>query len=113
MKRSDYMKFKYGHLSDDLIELYLNNLVGRVYKILPMKEEDSLTLNTYISSLAHELTGFYLAVEKGKQDEYMLRVLLTLENLIDNDNTTSQDIYKREVFKCINLIKKIQQRGGG
>ena len=106
------MELKYGKISDELIDLYLDNLVGRVYKILPMKEEENYTLNTYISSLLHELTGFYFASEKGLQDEYMLRVLLTLENLIDEQHTTSQDVYKREVFKCINLIKKVQQRGG-
>ena len=57
---------------------YLNSLISKVYKILPMKEEQNTTTEAYIC---------------------------ILESL--KEPNISHEVYKSEVFKCISLIEQI------
>jgi len=73
---------------------YLNFLIGRVYKILPIS--DSLIL---------ELTGSKDLILKLKKDASFLSLIATLQALSENQYSHSE--IKREVFKSINIIKKL------
>lgn len=84
---------------------YLNFLIGRVYKILPISESEPETLKSYLDSLILELTGSKDLILKLKKDASFLSLIVTLQALSENQYSHSE--IKREVFKSINIIKKL------
>jgi len=90
---------------------YLKILVNRVYKILPMYEnlEQRKSLFTYIQSLLYEFKGVpeemnYINVYSDFSILYYTLEQISNDSLFDDDN---REEVKREVFKCISLIKRI------
>jgi hypothetical protein len=87
---------------------YLNTVVNSVFKILPLYEEKNVGLETYVESLLFELYGLEKVVSMDSSYEYV-SLLSTLESVKmevvreDSKKTT----VKREVFKCINIIKNM------
>jgi hypothetical protein len=90
------------------LSTYLNTVVNSVFKILPLYEEDNVGLETYVESLLFELYGLDKVVSMDNSYEY-ISLLSTLESVKmevvkeDSKKTT----VKREVFKCINIIKNM------
>lgn len=84
---------------------YLHNLINKVYKILPMKEEQCDTLTSYLLSLENELIGCYELWDILCDNSQFLAVI----NIVKYLSTKEYDIStcKREVFKAIHLIEKI------
>lgn len=96
-------------IDDRMIRRYLQNSVDKVFKILPLYEEENRTLKAYIQSLTIELRGFVSAYGSVGATEYM-SVISTLEGLngiVSESN--KQPVVKREVFKCIETINKIYE----
>ena len=87
---------------------YLNHLVNRIYKILPLKESNSPTLDSYLQSLELELKGFKPFNTIIKNDPIVLSVFNILEFIKNED--CPHDVYKKEVFRCINIIQKINKK---
>lgn len=94
------METKYGTIPNRVCDRYKDRLVNSIYKVLPMKEEKSKTINTYISSLIYELVG----LEKIADDTGEICSLIAiLENLIEEEDLK---VVKREVFRAINIVKR-------
>lgn len=94
-------------LPNKALKSYLHNLINKVYKILPMKEEKCETLNSYLLSLQNELIGCYklwLILEDNPQFLAVINILKYLSTEEYNESTC-----KREVFKAIHLIEKIDK----
>lgn len=95
-------------IDDKAVGKYLDLTVNRIFKILPLYEEGNETLDEYIQSLILELRGFVSEYGNVGVTDYM-SVISTLEGLrymsVDIGN---QPEIKREVFKCIETIKKIR-----
>lgn len=100
------METKYGELPIEILNRSLDRLIAKVYKILPMKEEDCVTLGEYIEGTIRELVGTKEIVNILKEHDEFLSLLGILENLI---NESEKRIYKKDVFKAITLIKKIKE----
>ena len=98
----------YNAIPDELFGNYLNYLIGKVYKILCMREEDDKTLEKYMRSLQRELTGNQELIVKLKYDSDFLSLLGKIEFLIHHD--PDLPIYKKDIFDCISLIKKMQEK---
>lgn len=94
--------------NDEKLIAYLNSVVNSVFKILPLYEEKNIGVYSYIESLLFELDGLEQAVDITHSYEY-ISLLSTLESI--KKEVESQDsrkhIIKREVFKCINIIKNM------
>lgn len=86
---------------------YLDRLVGKVYKILPLWEESEPTLATYMIELLHELSGCYSFVTAIKYDSQFLSLLSTLQYLIDNPDSEVSEV-KRMVFGAITYCKRLK-----
>ena len=95
-------------LEDDVVCKYIKALVGQFYKILPIKESGEPSLSKYMESLQRELIGCKDLILRINDDELYLSLLSILEYLIDND--VSVDVVRSEVFKAINICKKLQKR---
>jgi hypothetical protein len=99
------MKTKYGNLPNQVIISSLDRLTGKVFKILPMREEDCRTLDEYVSNLIRELINTKSLIENLKFEGELLSLISTLEGLTDNDINLS--VCKSDVFKSIDIIKKM------
>ena len=101
-------KFKITEKSD-IFQMYLKSLVDKIYKVLPLYEEENEGLFTYLQSLVYELNGTLWAIEELEQNAEYISLIATLESLSDDSMFFDNDhaVIKREVFKCINIVKKM------
>jgi hypothetical protein len=100
-----------------LFVTYKKGLIDRVYKILPLYEESNEGLFANIQSLIYELHGLLRVVDSLNHNYNYLSLIATLESLSDDSLffEIEKEFVKREVFKCIDLIKKMDKStdGGG
>lgn len=97
--------------NNEKLSIYLNAVVNSVFKILPLYEEQNVGIKIYIESLLFELYGLEEAVKIENSYEY-ISLLSTLESVkkeITKEDSKKATI-KREVFKCINVIKNMVGR---
>ena len=90
------------------VVVYLESLVNSVFKILPLYEESNVGVKTYVESLLFDLDSYEDVVEVKQGAEYV-QLMLTLTSLkkeISKSNS-KKAVVKREVFKCINIIKNM------
>jgi hypothetical protein len=94
-----------------LFSTYKRALVDRVYKILPLYEESNDGLFANIQSLVYELHGLLNVIESLNHNANYLSLIATLESLSDDSLffDLEKEVVKREVFKCIDLIKKMDK----
>lgn len=102
------IKTKYGEISENLLKNYLDRLVNKIFKILPLKESQYDTLDVYIHSLLCELHGSRMLISELGNDTNFLAIISTLEYLLKTEE--SDKIFKREIFKCISLVRQIQSK---
>jgi hypothetical protein len=94
-----------------LFKEYVEKLIDRTYKILPLYEEENEGLSKNIQSLLFELNGLPYVVDGVLDSDYII-LLATLESIYDETIVHTNDeeahsLIKREVFKCVNIVKKI------
>jgi hypothetical protein len=99
---------KYGQIPNELFNNYLKYLINKMFKVLPMKENEVKSLNEYLRSLQIELIGSTELIGVLKNDPQFLSLMNTIQFFIDNeyDNKTC----KREVFKCIHILEDLQKK---
>lgn len=91
-----------------MVSNYLNALVNRFYKILPIKESGEDTLRRYLESLQREMLGLCDLMEFVHSDDRYLTLLAIVQYFIDND--TDVATVRTDVFRAISLIKKLQKK---
>jgi hypothetical protein len=95
------IKTKYGYMDkSDLVE-YFERLRKRIWKILPMKDDNCATLDEYLNHLMVELSG---GNEITLKSGLFIELIINLEPLRYLDEKKD---YKPQVFKCTNICKKI------
>ena len=93
---------------DMMAQKYLNALIGQFYKILPIRESGEPTLKFYMESLQREMLGCKELMDTIGYDELYLSLLSILQYMIDNDCEVA--VVKSDVFKAINICKKLQKK---
>jgi hypothetical protein len=92
------MNTKYGQISDNHCNSYKTELTNKIFKILPLKENDCETIEMYVESIIYELCGAnYIFYSNGK-----LISLISLLEMIKQEQNHS--IYKQKIFQCTNDI---------
>ena len=86
---------------------YLKILISKIFKILPMKEQNVDTVNVHIDSLLMELMGYTTLFEVMHNDARLVTVICTLKALNKTEIDIPHSVYKREVFKCIKCIEQL------
>jgi hypothetical protein len=99
------MKTLYGELPNELLITYINGLVAKVFKLLPLKEDNSPTLSAYLKSLLRELIGAKELVDELKNNQDFKTLLDVLQSLLNENDMHN---YKSDVFKAISTIKRIK-----
>lgn len=98
----------YGDVPNENLSQYFNSLVGKTFKILPLYEEESPTLNTYIKSFQRELIGNSRLFQELNREPKFITLLSTIEFLASSDY--DHDTCKSEVLKCTNIINDINNK---
>lgn len=102
------IEVKYGVLPKENFCKYFEFLINKTYKILPLKEEKSDTLKSYLESYLRELIGNKDLVSILVNEPRFITVLNTMQFLISEEY--SNKICKREVFKCIRILEEINEK---
>ncbi|WP_143322784.1 hypothetical protein [Clostridium sp. HBUAS56010] len=100
------IKVEYGLLPEENFNKYFKYLIDKTYKILPMKEENSETLKSYLESYQRELVGNKRLVSDLVDEPRFISVLNIIQYLISEDYNTK--ICRKEVFRCINILEEIR-----
>lgn len=87
---------------------YLKALINKVYKILPMYEEENKNLRSYLKSLEREMSGCYQIYQSACDDASFLSVIGIVRYL--HTDEYNQRTCKQEVFKAIRIIEGIIER---
>lgn len=95
---------KYGEIPNIILDEYKARLTGKIFKLLPMKEEGSKTWDIYLESLLSEMVGNKEMIEELRNNAEFLSLLGTLEGILGEDDV---DIVRREVFKALDILKKM------
>ncbi len=98
-------------VNPDMLHNYFHALVGRFFKILPIKESNEDTLRTYMESLQMELLGFKSLMDLIQNDQRLLSLISTLQYLIDEPDC-DVSVVKREVFRAIRICEALSSDYG-
>lgn len=100
--------------NNPMVFSYLETLKNRLFKIIPLFEENNEGIYKYIDSLLFELSGMLYVVEGFKNNSMFLSIIATLESLLDESLACEYDLslIRREIFKCLNIVEKLQQKVG-
>jgi hypothetical protein len=90
-----------------MIHNFLDGLIGSIYKILPLKEENNSYLDDYLDSLAIQLTGALETYPELSTNTKYISIVNSIQFFRKNEFSLKQ--CRREVFKCIESVKKIQK----
>ena len=98
----------YGEVPNENLSKYFKYLVGKTFKILPLFEEESPTLPSYLKSYQRELIGNSRLFTELSREPKFITLLATIEFLATCDY--SHDVCKSEVLKCTNIINDINDK---
>lgn len=99
------IKTKYNDVPKQLYVRYMDSLIARVFKILPLKDEKSPTVNTYIENLCFELTANEDLIKALKNDGKYLSLISNLNGLLCDDTN-----YRNVILGCLPLIKDLKNK---
>lgn len=91
---------------------YIDSLVNKFFKILPMREESEPSLNDYICNFKHELVGCGNLITSLHDDGIyisILSVLQYLSEIVCDEEFEVADV-RREVFNAISLCNKLKMK---
>jgi len=93
------------------ILIFLNSLTNKIFKILPLKEQNNDFLFSHLNSLQIELIGALVTFPELKNSSNYLSIINVINFL--GDNSFSKQQCKREVFKIVNeTLPKIKKEVG-
>ena len=84
---------------------YLCKLIDRIYKIIPLKEENIKTVGSYIENIIDEIMGNAELINSIDCDPRVMIITSTLYSIVGE---TDHSTYKRSVFKCIRYIEQLR-----
>lgn len=88
------------------LESYRNHLVNRIYKLLPLKEQNCETLLSYYDSLIFELLGVNKLLNHNQK---LVTIIGLLESLKDEGDFKQ---YRKYVFQSISLTESLFKETG-
>ena len=96
-------------LSREIVNNRVKDLIGQFFKILPLRESESPTLNQYIRSLLREMLGMQSLMLEWHDDGMIMTLVNILQYLADHPEC-DVPVVKTEVFKAINTVKTLQKK---
>lgn len=102
------MTTKYGmEVSRDMECATYKDLIGRFFKILPLREHGSTTIAQYMEGLLREMQGMEQLILEWHDDGQILSLLAILQYHINHPDCDIS-VVRSDVFKAIDVIKHLQ-----
>ena len=96
-------------------KVFVSHITGEVYKMLVLREKEdkgeSVFLKEYIENLYVEINGAYYWSEYLAENTHFTTITSIIAYLSQNDVEFPK--YRREVFKMLGLLNKINDELGG
>jgi hypothetical protein len=94
-------------MKNEATNLYLTTMIGAVYKILPMYDENNDTLHDHLDSLYVQLAGGYEYYNELLNNQRFQSVINIIQYFrkYEFDKKTC----KREVLKATNILEKLSK----
>ena len=92
------------------IQVYLQSLTGKIFKILPMFENEDETLNTYMAHLVAELSGGSFSFPELSSDAGYISLFNGVNYILHHDCSVKQ--CKREVFNMLSVVDVLIEKYG-
>ena len=94
-------------MKDKATNLFLTNMIGAVFKVLPLNDSKNETLPDYLDSLYIQLIG-------GRDSHNELKESVEFASIINviqyfKTNEYSPKTCKREILKCVNVLEKLSK----
>lgn len=94
-------------MKDESTNLFLVNMIGSVFKVLPLYESNSETLSEYVESLYIQLVGGQETYKELKTNQEYVSIINVIQFFKTNEY--NKKTCKREILKCVNLLEKISK----
>ena len=95
-----------AEMEGGLLHAYFRRLVNLIFKILPMREGEDETLPVYVRSVQIDIAGLYSLIPELREEPLFLSLLSIMQYFCDNTESPVPEV-RREVFKAINICKKL------
>lgn len=92
-----------------MVEVYLQALKGKIFKILPTYEDDPEKSRRYIKLLHCELMGA-ASLFSGLQEKVDFIDILSIVSFLANDDSYNLPTLKQLVFSAIDNVKKLESQ---
>ena len=101
------MNSRHGDIPNLLCFNYLSRLVDKLFKVIPLKESNSDTVDTYLDDLIFEINGNYSLMKDTNYNPKILDIICILESVRTSEMTHSE--YRRAIFKCISISNQLSE----
>lgn len=98
-------------ISKELLYNYFNNMINRIFKILPLKENESDSVIKYIARLKSELLCCTHIVNAINNDSNYMRLILILQHLDNEPDCEIEDV-RHSVFEAIDICERLRNKYG-
>lgn len=91
---------------------HMKTIQGKIFKLLPLFQNENEGLTKYIGSLIYELKGLQYYLD-GQEESMLISIVSILESMYDDSIEPKPDLIliKREIFGLTNLMDKIIECG--
>lgn len=99
------MESKYGHVCPLFTKNYIDGLSGRIFKLLPLREEGCTTIPKNIESICCELNGFLEYIPQPSiTSNYVMAIISILTDVSDEEDFA---VYRREILRCRKMMSRV------
>lgn len=93
---------KYGDFNDDIVKKYLEKLIDKIWKLIPMneKEDERIYIQKYSDSIVRELFGNAKILIALQSD------LITISGILKGLDYNNHKSLRSDVFRAINIISR-------
>lgn len=102
----------FSGVTSENLEKYFGNLVNKIFKILPILENDESSIKKYLEGLHIELEGCQELIYILQDDPLFISLLSTLTWLTNhvNEECCPFQTARREVFNAISICKNLEKQ---
>lgn len=100
------MKSLYGQIPNETIILNLDNLIGQIFRLLPLKEEDASLndLDYGFSTVLFRIRGLTNILNSSPE-------LITVMSILNSAKTeTNFKLYRKAILDSCSILKNLQEK---
>lgn len=90
-------------LNDINFDKYLDKMINRIFKILPLLEQNDENVDKYVDSLLIELNG---GIRYFENNADYISVIFSLQGVA---GTKDYNVWRSKIFECIGSVNKIKK----